>query len=103
MGHGSKMSAHADIFLLLFVFNGAKIRHFQGHGRPFCNSLIGTPTSLEMQGKSLLAVNPHTCNRLWVVPERNPLQRCPLLDDGGPLAHGRLHGDARPHLDLICS
>ena len=96
-----------SIFLIFFCFQWSKNQTFPRAWKNLLQFTDGYTHFSGDEGKSLLAVNPHTDNRLRVLPqepaERNPLQRCPLLDDGGPLAHGRLHGDARPRLDLICS
>lgn len=58
-----------------------------------------TLTSLEMQGKSLLAVNLHTCNRLFPLPQEpavgNPQPCCPLFDKGSPQEHCSLQCGCR--------
>lgn len=96
------------VFLLLFGFNGAESRNFQGHGRPFLNQLIETPASLEMQGRGLLTVNPYTCNRLFPLPQdqlwetHSRASHLPMRE-----AHrtASFNGDARPifrsHLFLM--
>lgn len=58
--------------------------------------------------KSLLAANPHTCNRLFPLPQepavRNPQQSCPPSNKGTPQENCKASmGMPGPFLDLICS